>query len=281
MTLCIAAACMDENKERIIIGTDWRVEGEISAGADIQDKLYWVNDDIPILISGNVTRSIELRDSYRTILESWKAENPPKKITYRNIRGFIKAGARLFKRELANEVATFASGLSYKEMREAVAKKEIPATVSVSIYRKIERVDFECDVIVIAFVDGNQYIFQIERSGHFEECDSFAVVGEGAYVAQAALYLREHDSDDSLDKTLYDVFEAMRLASRCVGSVSKKMHTIIVLYPPKKRGDGVTADFLTSKGFKFLRTLYKEKFGMRSINKFPTIPPKSLKKDTL
>jgi 20S proteasome alpha/beta subunit len=279
VTLCIAAACRDGKKERIVIGTDWRIESEIAAGADIQDKVYWVNDDMPMLVSGNVTRSVELRDSYKVLLDSWGKESPPKRVTRANIRSFIKAGARLFKRELANEVATFASGLSYEEMRAAVSRKEIPTSVSVPIYRRIEKVDFECDVVVVAFTDDNQYMFQIDRNGHFEQCESFAVVGEGAYVAQAALYLRKHDPEDSLKVTLYHVFEAMHLVSKCVGSVSRYEHTINVLYPPKERGEHVTADYLTGKGFKRLRASYKEDFGMRAIKNFPDLPTGSLKKD--
>lgn len=279
VTLCIAAACKDGKKERIVIGTDWRIESEIAAGADIQDKLYWVNDDMPMLVSGNVTRGVELRDAYRVVLDAWQAQEPPKKVTYKNIRSFIKAGTRRFKQELANEVATFASGLSYEDMRKAVAKREIPTSVCVPIYRRIEKIDFESDVVVIAFVDSAQYIFQVERNGNFLECDSFATVGEGAYVAQAALYLRKHDSEDSLRLTLYHVFEAMHLASKCVGSVSKYEHTINVLYPPGERGENVTADYLTGTGFKFCRELYKKNFGLRSIEKFPNLPEDSLKKD--
>ena len=89
MTLCVAAACRDGKKERIVIGTDWRIESEMAAGADIQDKLYWVNDDMPMLVSGDVTRSIELRDAYKVLLDSWGKENPPKRVTRANIRSFV------------------------------------------------------------------------------------------------------------------------------------------------------------------------------------------------
>lgn len=47
MTLCVAAACQDRGKSRVIIGTDWKASIEI-ATADIQDKLYWVTDNVPV-----------------------------------------------------------------------------------------------------------------------------------------------------------------------------------------------------------------------------------------
>jgi hypothetical protein len=65
------------------------IESEMAAGADIQDKLYWVNDDMPMLVSGDVTRSIELRDAYKVLLDSWGKENPPKRVTRANIRSFV------------------------------------------------------------------------------------------------------------------------------------------------------------------------------------------------
>jgi hypothetical protein len=44
MTLCIAAACREGNRHRIVIGADQRIETYM-AGADIQGKLYWIDDE--------------------------------------------------------------------------------------------------------------------------------------------------------------------------------------------------------------------------------------------
>ena len=69
MTLCVAAACQERGKPRIVIVTDWRAEG-YSAGADIQDKLYWITGDIPVLIAETITRAIELKDTYKQFFET-------------------------------------------------------------------------------------------------------------------------------------------------------------------------------------------------------------------
>ena len=58
MTLCVAAACTEKDKERVVIGTYWRIEGAIAAGAEIQDKLYWINDYIFVLVSGRVSLAL-------------------------------------------------------------------------------------------------------------------------------------------------------------------------------------------------------------------------------
>lgn len=276
VTLCIAVACEDKKgKERVVIGNDWMISGAISAGADIQDKLYWINDDIALLVSGVVTRAVELRDSYRTALHDMKSKK--EKLNYLTIRKFIKAGPRLLKKDIADEVVTFATGLSYVEFRAAIKRGEIPQSVSTGVFKGIESKDLECEVIIVAFVDDNQYIFQVERSGHVEECENFALVGEGTYVAEAILYLRKHDSRDSVEQALYHVWEALHLAARRVPTVSKT-YSIDVLYPPKRRGTHVTADELTDTGFKFMKEQFG-RFGIKRIKSFPELPKGSLERE--
>jgi 20S proteasome alpha/beta subunit len=276
MTLCIAAACEDgRGRQRVVIGTDWRISGGIAAGADIQDKLYWINDDIAVLISGEVTRAVELRDTYRKLLRSMASKEPPEVLNHYNVRSFIGAGCRMYKRKLADEVVTFATGLTYEEFRKAVAKKEIPQAVAIPVYQKVEKQDFECEVLIVAFIEGDQFIFQIERSGHVEECENFGIVGEGTYMAEAFLYLRGHSSDCSVGLALFDVWEAMKMSATVVDSVSGEC-TIDILYPPGERGTHVEAEFLTPAGHKFMLDTWKERFGIRRVKSFPRLPKGSL-----
>ena len=270
MTLCIAAACQDhKGRDRVVIGTDWMGTGEISAGADIQDKLYWVNDDIAVLVSGVVTRAVELRDAYRVALATIKGQG--EKLTFRNIRKFIKTGPRLLKKDIADEVVMFATGLDYEGFRRAVKNGEVTAAVANGVFRAIEQKDLECEVIVVAFVDKAPYIFQVERSGHVEERDNFALIGEGTYVAEAILYFRKHESTDSSAVALYNVWEALYMASRRVGTVSKT-HSIDILIPPGERSTHVDVYALTNSGFKFMKRLFHDEFGIRRIVKFPDLP---------
>jgi 20S proteasome alpha/beta subunit len=270
LTLCIAAACEDEKgRNRVVIGTDWMATGEIAAGADIQDKLYWVNDDIAVLVSGVVTRAVELRDAYRSELESMRAKST--KLNYRNLRGFIKAGPRLLKKDIAEEVVVFATGLSYAEFRNAIKTGEMTRDAANGVFRAIEAKDLECEVIIVAFVDKAPYIFQVERSGHVEERDNFALVGEGTYVAEAMLYFRKHESSDPLAMAIYNVWEALYMAARRVRTVSKT-HSIDILIPPGERSTHSTAYTLTNSGFKFMKKLFQDQFGVRRITKFPSLP---------
>jgi 20S proteasome alpha/beta subunit len=270
LTLCIAAACEDEKgRDRVVIGTDWMATGEIEAGADIQDKLYWINDDIAVLVSGVVTRAVELRDAYRTALVVMKDRG--EKLTFKNIRKFIKAGPRLLKKDIADEVVMFATGLDFDSFRKAFKNGEIPGPVATGVFQAIERKDLECEVIIVAFVDKFPYIFIVERSGHVEERDNFALVGEGTYMAEAMLYFRKHESSDPLAMAIYNVWEALYMASRRVGTVSKT-HSIDILIPPGERSTHSTVYTLTNSGFKFMKTLFRDHFGVRRITKFPDFP---------
>jgi 20S proteasome alpha/beta subunit len=248
--------------------------GEIAAGADIQDKLYWVNDDIAVLVSGTVTRAVELRDAYRIELATMKDKG--EKLSYRNIRRFMKAGPKALKKDIADEIVTFATGLSFAEFRKAFKDGEIPPAVATGVFREIESKDLECEVIIVAFVDKDPYIFQVERSGHVEERDNFALIGEGTYVAEAMLYFRKHQSADPTAIAIYNVWEALFMASKRVGSVSKT-HSIDVLVPPGERGTHVAVYDLSNAGFKFMKKQFEEKFGIRKITRFPDLPDNSVK----
>jgi 20S proteasome alpha/beta subunit len=275
LTLCIAAACQDhKQRDRVVIGADWMATGEIAAGADIQDKLYWINDDIAMLVSGVVTRAVELRDAYRAELESMKARG--EKLSYRNIRKFIKAGPRLLKRDIAEEVVTFATGLSYPEFRTAIKTGEMTREAANGVFSAIEAKNLECEVIIVAFANKTPYIFQVERSGHVEERDNFALIGDGTYVAEAALYFRKHESRDSVAVALYNVWEALFMTARRVGSVSKT-HSIDLLVPPGECGTHTAVYTLTNRGFRFMKKLFRDQFGVRKIKEFPDLPDGSVK----
>lgn len=278
MTLCIAAICQDEDeKERIVIGTDWRVEGGISAGADIQNKVYWVNRDMAVLVSGSVTRGKQLRDCFRDALAKITKKDP---LTYINIRKFVSRGFTAFKRQLADDICMNSVKLTYQEFRHALSKHEIPETEASNVFKELNGCDLGCEVILVTFVDNTPFIFEIKKTGQWDDCDNFAIVGEGTWVAEAFLYLRKHESDHSVAETAYVVWEALSLAHRVVGSVGED-HTVNVIYPPGERTPHMSLDDLTDKGFAFMHEKFKDRFGIRNISRFPKLPKDALEIDDL
>ncbi len=115
MALCIAAACQDRGKARIVISTDWRV-GAAIATPDDEDKLYWINDNVPVLIAGTIHRGIELRDTITDYLDQYYRENPePGSVTEYQVTNLIKRPVAMFKRQLAGEHTSLKFGLGYEE----------------------------------------------------------------------------------------------------------------------------------------------------------------------
>ncbi len=100
MTLCVAAACKDNRRSRIVIATDWRAETPIASG-DIQDKLYWIDNNIAVLIAGTVSRAIELRDTYRQFLEEREKKESQKPD---NERAAITPSCPAERRDIANQL---------------------------------------------------------------------------------------------------------------------------------------------------------------------------------
>ena len=277
MTLCVAAACIEDDAPRVVIGTDWRVEGALAAGAEIQEKLYWINDDIFVLIAGKVTRAIELRDVYRDILRRMEKNNDP--LTKFNIRRWIRQAPKLYhKHRVDDEVGGMMGGLTFQEFLGSVSRKEIPDTIAGPVFRRVERTEIGCSLIVVAYVDGAFYIFRVDPDGDVDECDNFAAIGEGIGIADGWLYFRASNSDDDATLQIYQVWEAMTIASQCVSTVGKNL-TVNLIYPPGVKGKHVCGDVVTSTGEKFLRGLYRDRFGPRKIAYVPSLPEKGLAPD--
>lgn len=50
-----------------------------------------------------------------------------------------------------------------------------------------------------------------------ERCSHFAAIGSGTYVAESALFYREHTGGESLGTAIYNVYEAMKLGAKAPG----------------------------------------------------------------
>jgi len=255
MTLCIAAACQDRSKHRIVIGTDWKVGSEV-ATAEIQDKLYWINDDIPVLIAGTVHRAVDLRDTIRDYLDHLKARKAELELmTSYQITDLIRRPVAIFKRKLAHEHVSLKLGIGYKEFRKAVGQNQIPPAIAYETMQEVASIQFSCWVIIPFFWDQQPLIYKIDTLGTVELCENFAAIGTGATIAESVLYQRNHQANDPLGPCVYHVFEAMKLGS--IASDVGQEHTIDVLYPPGEKRKDMVGETLTESAKKFLDRRFK------------------------
>ena len=281
MTLCIAAACQERGKPRIVIATDWRA-GTETAAADIQDKLYWIDNNIAVLIAGTVSRAIELKDTYKQFLlrrekqENDKPEPEREPITSANLIDVFKAPLTVYKNKLINEYLGARFGMTYHAFLRCVAAKEIPESIAEETFNTIKRIYPDCELIIVLFLDKGSYILKVCDDGSLESCESFAAIGSGADVAESVLYQRAHENDDPLSMSIYHVYEAMLLGSIAPGVGEEP--TIDVLYPAGEKSKEVYGAFLNDKGERFMSRQFKKR-GPKKFTNFPALPAGCLERD--
>lgn len=270
MTLCIAAICQDRARPRIVIGTDWRAETSI-AGGDVQDKLYWVNQNIPVLIAGTISRAIELKNTMTQYFEEREKQKlPPFKAA--DVLDVLRISVVRFKRKLVSEHIGLTYGMSYKEFFEAVGFRQIPAQVAIEKLNEIQNISQDCCLIVSMFMkDATPRVVRIDSDGSLEAVESFATIGSGSDIADGVLFQREHEDSDPLGMTLYHVYEAMKLGSIAPG-VGKEF-TIDVVYPPDNGHSEVWGEQLNEKGMRFMAAQFRKR-GPREFTNFVKLPGK-------
>jgi 20S proteasome alpha/beta subunit len=264
MTLCVAAACHDRGKPRIVIASDWRIETTLSSG-EIQEKLYWITDSWPVLIAGTVSRAIELKDTYRQhfgVLLAAKAV-----ITPDNVIDVVKAPLLAFKHKLANEYIAARLGMTYEYFLQN-GKAQLPSDTFDTLTADIVRIDFGCNLLICTFLENEPFIFLVDSQGGVQSREHFAAIGSGSDIAESVFFQRDHEARLSVGQGVYHAFEAMRLGAKAPGVGSE--HAISVLSKPDKNRK-VEMEEITDRGRKFLDKCFR-KYGPKEFYRFPSFP---------
>ncbi len=251
VTLCIAAACQSKGKPRIVVSSDWRVENP-SFSAEIQDKLYWVQDEWAVLIAGTVSSAIELVNTYARYFTAFKGKNI--ELTNTNIVDHVRRPLILQKNKVANAYVGKLLGITYKEFL-ATGKERLPEKKFADIVSNIEDLELDCQLILCTFLDGEAQIFKVDGDCSIEVCEQFAAIGSGCDIAESVLFQREHEGDLPIGHALYAVYEAARLGSKAPGVGNQ--HALSVLLPPKRGGE-IAYCRVSEKGFKFLDRKFRQ-----------------------
>jgi len=228
MTLCIAAVCQQRNHGRIVIATDWKAGSEEFA-AENEDKLYWITDDMPVMIAGCISRAVELKNTYAQHLVRVSQQNPSITVQPEDIADLMMRPLAIYRRKRANEYTYEKVKLSYKQFLESVGKNQIPRSVAVKIFAELETLDLDAEIIICLFGgDGTAFVYKVSDEG-VELCNNFVAIGTGSRIAEGALYQRKQESRMQVGTTLYHVFEAMKLGA--VSPTVGNEHTLNVLRP--------------------------------------------------
>ena len=288
MTLCVAALARVPNasfekRDVVVFAADFQSEGE-TAKAEIGKKVAYIGRDQHIvLIAGTSTRAIDLAKRI-----SGELSEPSKLST--DIQPNLERAVQSQKWHLADEYVSGALGMSYQDFLN-MGKEKLPDDVYREMVYSISRQTLDCTLLVIAFAQMNPAIYRIHESGMVENCEHFAAVGSGYYIAESTLFQRSQQELDTVGRTIYNVYEAMRLGSYAPG-VSKRFDMWVAEWEydyqeaEADEDEEITDHGLVRKSqvlpeyYIKLEELYRKKYGPKPVGKV-AFHPELLKKDEL
>jgi hypothetical protein len=249
MTLCIAASCRHENTNMIVLCADMKV-GTWAAKAEIGYKLRWARLNWPAMISGEMSRAIDLVKTFNVHLNSIELNSW-------NVLDAMRYAGNIFREKLADEIVRRNLSVSYEYLKKN--KSKFPPPKVLETYTQIGQLDSEAELIITGFVEGEPYIFVVERDCTVTQRENFACVGTGAYIAEPALYQRRQNRSATLARTIYHTYEAKRLGEIAEGVGE---FTVMMAFAPPKNIEirylPIEQDAMT-----FLEEKYKE-YGLKS-----------------
>jgi hypothetical protein len=222
MTICIAAIC--ENGHAIVVAADREVGIQITASELLDGKFHHLFGQWSIGISGTVTNATDVIGAARKLrptLQSLSVLDTRTAVekAYRQVRL-----ARAEGRFLANR------GWTLDEFK-AVGSSKLPPTTYASIDAQISFFDFEADLIIAGFGEGDDgpSILTVRNPGLCVDHSKlgFWCVGSGSTAAQMALFARNYSWNEPVEKAAYLVLEAKINAEHASGvGTSTDLHLI-------------------------------------------------------
>jgi hypothetical protein len=263
MTLCMAASCQLGEEPRIVLCTDWQQQVEGVGGAENRNKLDWVKDGWPVVVSDTLCHAEELVGTYRKHLEGIE-------LVEANVLDEMKIPAQTYKAALADDYIKQTLGIDYNYFLQ-YGKERLPEELFRDKLDEVSRIELGASLIIAGFAkcekigpynSGLQpFLCVVEDTEDHKDVvrleNDFATIGSGTYVASAALFHREQHWERPLLYTIYSVFEAHRFSNKVPG-VGYAM-SIDVLEPGGIRS-------LSDAGYDYCESLFA-RFGPRPILK--------------
>ncbi len=258
MTVCIAAACKDKDDvDLIVLCTDRRI-GSALGSSDTGTKERDLHHGWKCLTSGNV-------DDIEALVKCFVVRFHNKDaLTYAKLDETIRGALFDRKKQIADAYTRTNFVMSHDDFLK-VGKERLPEDIFRNAIHEMRSLFLKAEFVIAGFIGSSPEIYYTDANGESHAASDFAVVGEGEYVASSVLLRRKQHSWESLERTLYNVFEAKKY-SEAVGSVGRE--TIISIIRPS--GKNVEyPDLETSAGVDEQLAVLYEKYG-------PTALPEDL-----
>ena len=204
MTVCIAAACRDGNEKKIVVCTDKKLSSALGS-AETSFKAPPLPNGWHCLTAGDEPDIHALWKLYQIRFME------PENLTAITIDASMKAPLHQRKAQLAEEYIQRRFAISYEEfMKEG--KTRLPPELFYDAFQKVTHLSLKAEFIVTGFISNFPEIYHTDNEGIARAAYNFAVVGEGEYIAHSTLLRRSQNDFTPLHKTLYNVYEAKKLA---------------------------------------------------------------------
>jgi hypothetical protein len=205
-------------------------------------------------MAGEMSTAEDLLATYRTVLDGIDLEQD------KIIDKFNEASSA-HKEKLCERFLRMQLGISYERFLSKGAVELSPDVFRQMLF-EIRQISFKCELLIVGFIGSKPYIFCVDESGCVSQCHNFGAIGTGSIIAQSVLYQREQYEFDSLEKTMYGVYEAAKHAQIAPGV--GETNRMVVIQPKPELERGVEAALTTPQCIDTLEKYFQE-YGPRSI----------------
>ncbi|MCV0385659.1 MAG: hypothetical protein K5821_04410 [Nitrobacter sp.] len=248
VTVCIATIC--DSGKKIIVCSDTLISGPLGS-AETMLKTRMVSG-WTCQTAGDQADILSFLGILSPAMRRAKAQGG---ITESNIGILVRDSLAAAKKQKVDEVIKGQYAISYDDLLK-IGKDRLPPEIFRDAMLEVRDTRLNAECIISGFADGFPMLLQTNSSGQVFVREDFAVVGEGAYLAQTILLHRAHSDVLPLARSLYTVYEAKKHAegARSVGGYT----SIGLLQSDSER------ELISFEGMMMLKEQYK-KFGPQPI----------------
>lgn len=205
MTLCIAAVCCEDESRnpRLVFCADKRAEVGW-AGGEVGWKIKIGGINLFALVAGEISKAEDLLATSRDLTLGFRPSVTD------NLFDKFNQISSAHKKKLCERYVEQRLGMDFERFLTKGAK-ELTSEIRNQVLHRLSELEFGCELLLLGFSDNDPFIFEINQDGEVQH-DNFGAIGTGSVIAKSILYQRRQYMNQTIPSTLYNLYEASRLA---------------------------------------------------------------------
>jgi len=200
----MVAICDEGPERRIVFCADRRAEVGW-AGGEVAWKIKVGGANLFALIAGETSKAEDLLSTSRDLTLGFRPSVTD------NLFDKFNEISSAHKKKLCERFVQKRLGITFERFL-ANGATELTPEIRNQVLHQLTELDFGCEILLIGFSDAEPFIFEIDQFGEVIQHDNFGAIGTGAVIAKSILYQRRQIMGLTLEYTLYNLYEASRLA---------------------------------------------------------------------